>query len=445
MLKRTVKPVLGLIYRQIFLPLLDRSAISLFRCSVNLARILRILPRSGSKAPDEQERFLIVSLTSHIGDTVLKMPMLEALRRSNPHARIECAVEAGAAPLLQMMPGIDRVYALKLGNTPPVTRLLAVQRTLRLMRCYWRQMRQSAPTTCIMPRWGDDLFRSNMLGYLTGAPRRIGFVSNVSSAQPEPLAYLDALLTERIDGGRAMHEAAKFCLLLSEAELIDECDAAEVRRKTITSLKQVAAVTDWPSLAARIGIDPTIPFAVIAPGASMPKRIWPVESWAEVMQNLRASGIQVVVLTGAQDAEIGRQLYRISGRWATLIAGATTLVESVALISHAKLFLGNDSGPGHIAGALGLPTVILFIAEEGCDPEGPSAPQRIHPIGPHVAFCRPSKCLPPCLLCCEAPEAHCIKTIQPLKVIEAATLQMAQIETDHETAGLFGGQGEQRA
>lgn len=433
MLKRVLKPVLGPFYRRIYLPLLDRSAILFFRWSVNLARSLRILPRSGSRRRGGQERFLIVSLTSHLGDTILKMPMIEALRQAHPQARIECAVEAGAAPLLQMAPAIDHVYALKLGNTPPLSRRLAIQRILRIMYCYWRQMRQSAPTICIMPRWGDDLFRSNILGYLTGAPRRIGFASNVSAPQRQPLRYRDALLTERIQNGFDLHETAKFCLLLSDAGLVPKCDVGTTCTNVVASLKQIAALTQWPDLAARVGVDATAPFAIIAPGASMPKRVWPIEFWTEVMQHLRARGIQVVVLSGAHDAAIARNLYEHSGGWATLVAGKTSLAESVTLISHAKLFLGNDSGPGHIAGGLGVPTVVLFIAEEGCDPNGPSAPQRIHPLGPHVTFCRPLKCIAPCLLCCEASEAHCIKTIQPLAVIEAADLQMAQANAGETT------------
>jgi ADP-heptose:LPS heptosyltransferase len=362
------------------------------------------------------------------------MPMIEGLRREHPHARIECAVEAGAAPLLQRMPGIDHVYALKLGSTPPISRSRSVQRTFRIVRCYWQQMRQSAPTTCIMPRWGDDLFRSNMLSYLTGAPRRIGFASNVRADQQQPLRYRDALLTDPIQGGRGMHEAAKFCLLLQHAGLIRQSDAIEAGTRVLASLKHIADATDWPALAKRIGMDTTMPFAVIAPGASMPKKVWPIELWAEVMKELRSRGLPVVVLSGAQDAEIARQLHEHSGGWATLIAGGTNLVESVTLVSYAKLFLGNDSGPGHVAGALGIPTVVLFIAEEGCDPDVPWNPQRIRPIGPYVAFCRPAKCIAPCLLCCEAPEAHCIKTIQPFEVIEVALREMARADAIEETA-----------
>jgi ADP-heptose:LPS heptosyltransferase len=424
MLKRLLKPVLGPTYRNIYLPLLDRLGMLTFRWSVNLARAFGILPRPGSKTPSGQERFLIVNLTPHLGDAVMTMPMIEALRKAHPQSRIECAVEASTASLLRGMPIVDHVYGLKLGSIPPLTRGLVTKRTFRIAWHYWQQMRHSTPTACVMPRWGDDLFRSNMLAYLTGAGRRIGFASNVSAAQQHPLPYRDALLTEPLHGGRGVHEPEKFCLLLREAGLIPRTSAGEVSTNTIDSLKRIADETDWPDLAKRLGVDRSLPFAVVAPSASMPKRVWSIEYWTEVMTGLRAKGLQVVVLTGAQDAHLAKQLHEQSGSWATLVAGGTSLVESVALISHAELFLGSDSGPGHIAGALGVPTIILFIAQENCDPDGASAPERIHPVGPHVVFCRPANCLPPCVLCCEAQEAHCIKTILPSEVMEAASREM---------------------
>ena len=426
MLKRLLKPMLSPIYRQIYLPLLDRSGMLIFRWGVNLARLLSILPRSGSKAHDNEERFLIVNLTPHLGDAIMNMPMIEALRKAHPRSRIEWAVGATVAPLLQMMPIVDHVYALELGYTPPMTRGRITQRAFRIVQYYWQQMRQSDPTICLMPRWGDDLFRSNMLAYLLGAPRRIGFISNVLEPQQPQISYQDALLTELIQGGRGIHEPEKFCLLLREAGLIPNANTGEASIGIVSSLRHIAAATDWPALAARIGVGVNIPFAVVAPGASMPKRIWPIEYWTEVMMDLHAKGIHVIVLTGAQDATLARQLHEHSGGWATLVAGGTSLAESVTLISRAKLFLGNDSGPGHIAGALGVATIIFFIAEEGCDPDGASAPERIHPIGPYVVSCRPPKCLPPCILCCEASETHCIKTILPSVVIEAVEREMAR-------------------
>lgn len=429
MFKRALKPVLGPIYRKACLPLLHRSVAFTFQSSTFIARKLSLIRSPASSVQIGKESFLIVSLTPHLGDTIMKMPMIEALRNAHPQARIECAVEASAAPLLRMMPAVDRVYALNLGHIPPTTKWLSIKRVLLATYRYLQTMRQSAPTVCIMPRWGDDLFQSCVVGYLAGAPRRIGFAVNAKVPRERPFHYRDALLTEQIEGGSGIHEPERFCLLLRESGLLPPSEAGEGKHE-VGSLKHIAAMTDWQALAKRVRIDTSLPFAVIAPGASMPKRVWPLESWAEVIEDLRLQGMQVVLLSGAQDAAIAKRLHLLTGKWATLIAGETNLAESVTLISRASLFLGNDSGPGHIAGALGVPTVILFIAERGCDPDGPSAPERIHPIGPRVASCRPPKCIEPCVQCCEASEAHCIRTIQPRDVIAAAIHEMARSKVD---------------
>lgn len=425
MRRRIFKSIRGSLYTK-FSPFLHRSVAALFRSSTFLFRKSGLLHKPDTEGT--QASFLIIDLTPHLGDTIMRMPMIEALRHAHPQAKIECAVETAAAPLLRAMPAVDHVYALKLGHIPPIARWRAIRRTFLVIYRSLQVLHQSSPTVCIMPRWGDDLFQSCVAGYLTGAPRRVGFALANKGEGRRSFHYRDTLLTEQVEGGSGLHEPERFCLLLKEAGLIPPSGAAEAGTRTIASLKYIAAKTDWQALATQVKIDTTTPFAVIAPGASMPRRIWPLNFWAEVMKELRAKGMQIVLLSGEQDAAIAIELHRLTGGCATLVAGQTNLLQSVALISYASLFLGNDSGAGHVAGALGIPSVILFIAETGCDTNAPSAPERIHPVGPRVAFCRPSECLPPCVKCCEASEAHCIRTILPSEVIATAERILQQRE-----------------
>jgi ADP-heptose:LPS heptosyltransferase len=414
-----LKPLLGPAYLRFGLPMLGWLETVSFRHGVDLARVLGILPPRREVAEAGPQRFLVVHLTPHLGDTIMMMPMLEALRKAHPAARIECAVESEAAPLLRMMPGVDHVYGLPLGRRPPASPRLGMLRTLKVVRNYWDTMRASQPDVCILPRWGDDLFRSMMLAYLTEAPVRLGFAADEEKAQSYVANHRDLLLTQVVRGGRQVHEPEKYCLLLRATGLIPETSAHKASTEIVQSLELIAGETEWLPLAMRLGLAPSVRFAVIAPGASMAKRVWPLKFWAEVMQFLKDRGCHVVLLAGPQDASLAQELHQASGGWASVVAGETTLAESVALLSHASLFLGNDSGPGHIAGALGLPSVILFTTIEGSDPDGASAPERIRPIGRHVAVCRPAECLPPCKLTCEANEAHCITTISPRAVIGA--------------------------
>ena len=394
-----------------------------FRRTVDLLRVVRLLPQRAPKG--SPLHVLIVTLAPHLGDTVMQMPLIAALRAAHPGARIDCAVEESAAPLLRRMPELDHVYALQLGRSLPVGLVPSMRRGLLVAQQYWRHMRSCTPTVCLVPRWGDDLFRSDVVAYLTGARRRIGFSwSVVAGAMPAP--YRDAFFTDALSGGGAQHEPVRFCGLACDAGLIPRTALDGLSTRVLASLQRMAATQDWAALAGRLGIAADEPFAVIAPGASHPKKMWPVERWAAVMAELRARGLSVVLLSGASDASVARELHQRSGGWATLVAGRTSLMESLALISRAKLFLGSDSGPGHMAGALGIPTVVLFISTPAASPDDPYSPARNRPLGPYVASCQPSRNLAPCDGACQAETVHCLALIEVGDVLQAADALLEQ-------------------
>jgi ADP-heptose:LPS heptosyltransferase len=384
---------------------------ALFRSAVRLARALRLLPQpSGSFS---EPRILITHLTPHLGDTIMVMPMIEALRAAQPKARIDFAAESSAVSLLSGLPGLDHVYSLPLGSKPPVSPLQSIGRVLRVTRAYLARRTELTPTLCLSPRWGDDQYRSNVLAFLTGAVRRIGFSSPIAS-------YRDSFLTEPIPGGNGLHEAERFCLLAAEAGLIPHSAIELAAKRPVASLRSLATEQDWPALAHRLGVQLGRPFAVIAPGATMPRRIWPIERWAEVARSLESMGMAVVLLSGPADRHISERLHQSCGQSTVLAAGRTNLLETVALLSNADLFLGSDSGPGHVAGALGVPSVILFITLPQHDPDGVSSPERIGPVGPFVEWCCPAQTLEPCTGACTAADAHCIAQISPSTVLRAA-------------------------
>ena len=422
MLKRLLKPVLGPCWR-VMNPTLRATGLTAFRHFVDIARAARLLPRISRNAESDPEcisTVLIVHLTPHLGDTILQLPLIEALRETYPKAEISCAIQANVAPLLRALPSIDHVYAFTLSNAPPTTIRKTAWRILGVVVGYWRMMRTYRADVCVIPRWGDDQYRSLCLAYLVGTSRRIGFASDVNIAATRAAPYRDALLTEIVRGGNGMHEAERSLFLLKASRLIPDDLQVSANRLGLRAINQIAEGTDWPSLAERIGLNCQERFAVIAPGASQARRVWPVEMWAEVMAELRQEGWQVVLVSGSQDAPFALELYSLTGKWAKLAAGTTSLIESVALISKAGLFLGNDSGPGHVAGAAGVPSVILFVVAENVSADHHATPVRIAPLGELVRRCLPSKMLPPCELSCEAAEAHCIRTISPRMILDAA-------------------------
>lgn len=417
MLKERLKRTLGTPYRTL-LRCLNAADTQAFRWTTDAMRAMRLIPRARS-ASENPPRLLVISLTHHMGDTIMMMPMLERLRAANPGATIECAVEETVAPLFRLIPVVDRVHSLHLGGRLPASLKMQLLRPWEVMRQYWRTMRRlGVPDVCIVPRWPDDLFRDRALAYLVGAPRRIGYASTVASSAQRARSQ-DALLSEPYDGGNGLHESERFCLLTVRAGLARQGSLEGVIASPVRSLQSVAQSVDWAALSGRLDLPHNKPFAVIAPGASRPVRRWPLDRWQPVASLLRQRGLSIVILSGPGDAATGRELASSLGGDVTLVAGATTFVETTALLSHAAIFLGNDSGPGHIAGALGIPTLTIFVSLRNGDPDGYSSVERIHPLGPRTAFLTPSACIPPCTdFCRENTIAHCIQNVAEEDVLQ---------------------------
>lgn len=118
---------------------------------------------------------------------------------------------------------------------------------------------------------------------------------------------------------------------------------------------------------------------VIHPGAGSPHKCWPAERFLELIALLRGGGRAVQVLLGEVERE--RWGGEVIARFAKAadVQEPGSYVDLLARLSGASAFVGNDSGPGHLAGVLGVPTVSIF---------GPSNPARWRPLGPRVAVVR---------------------------------------------------------
>ncbi len=396
----------------------------IFVLTVLAARALRILPQA-NRPGSGGESILVVALTPHLGDAVMLMPMLQALKAAHPATPVDLAIERSAAPLFDHMSELRVVYPLSLGNVPPEGTRASIARIYAITRAYWSQMRGCRPAICIIPRWGDDLFRSIYLSVLTGAPRRIGFASKAGWPFYRFAPYRDRLLTDAIMGAGGLHEPMRFMYLLHRAGLLNHEPDNKVSFENLKPMLQLAQSVDWRQLSSRLNL-PSKPYAVIAPGASQAKKIWPVDAWCEVITGLKHMGLHTVLLSGKSDAEIAEGLHERCGTMTTLVSGVTNFAESAALLKQAAVFLGSDSGPAHVAGPLGTAAIVLFVASESAGIDDPFSPLRNRPIGPRVAVCSPCVTEPPCVDTCHADEPHCILRITPAEVLRQVEHHIAE-------------------
>ena len=145
--------------------------------------------------------------------------------------------------------------------------------------------------------------------------------------------------------------------------------------------------------------DPSGPVA-IQPGSGSPEKCWPLESYLKLIEDIHAAGHRCKVLLGEVELDrwSAQEIRRIES--ATEAAHPATYSDLLAELSTSSAFIGNDSGPGHLAGIIGLPTVILF---------GPTDPAIWRPLGPRVRTLHQAK----------------LSDITPCDVFEAITNQTA--------------------
>ena len=388
-----------------------------FKVYVNILRAFGALPKSRQR-PHGPRRVLIINLSGHLGDMVMHLPFLARLHAENPEMVLHAAVGKPNGTFAREIPLFERVHELDFGKRPRkivgnYTRIIAITRYFVMNKAEFDF------DICLLPRWGVDPFGAAYLAYLTGAPVRIGHDAREEHGAKETFPGTRLLLTRTVTGGHGIPEAARGLRLLERSGLASAIDVHEASLQPIAVLKQMAAraqaaVTDFD-------LPRQMKFGVIAPGASVAFRRWPVEHFVEVALNLRkTSGLAFVAIGSPAEVELGRSLESLSGGVIRNLVGRPSLVQLLGILNNADLFLGNDSGPAHIAGGLGIPTIVISPFPSTCTIEHLNAPLRVRPCGPRVRVVQPAHALYPCNPTCSFAGPHCIRQILPAEVILAA-------------------------
>ncbi len=169
-------------------------------------------------------------------------------------------------------------------------------------------------------------------------------------------------------------------------------------------------------LLAEKGVIPDRPLVVIHPGSSNPAKIWPRERYAELIRRLRKeAGCNVAVLGSREERDLTGGILKKSGTDVLDFTGILDLKELAALIKRSKLFIGNDTGPMHMAAALDIPVIAIF----GRNMPG-TGPTRWRPWGEkHVVFHEDPGC-DPCYDAACPYDHRCLRAITVEEVFNAA-------------------------
>lgn len=295
-------------------------------------------------------KILIVRLGA-IGDVIHTLPALAALRRAMPEANLTWAVErGGAAKLLQGNPCLDDLIELDLRGW---RKSLTKAATLSAIRDSIARLRSPGFD---MTLDFQGLLKSAMVARLAGTPCRIGFATY---ALREPASRW--LLTEQIAVDDADHVIKKNLQIVKHLG----CDVSGEYEFPVRLGAEDELFAD--ELIEKCGGG----LAILNPGGGWPTKLWHTSDFAAIADRLwQVYGIRSAVTYGPGELSLAQTVVAQS-RTAAAFPLASSLKQFLALAKKAKLFLGGDTGPMHLAAAAGTPIVAIF---------GPTSAQRNGPF-----------------------------------------------------------------
>jgi ADP-heptose:LPS heptosyltransferase len=368
------------------------------RLLLEAGRLLRA-PASPPR-PAEPPREVLVLRLDRIGDVIMSLPALFALRAALPAARIRLAVGRWSEDVARLAP-VDEVLVW---SAPWVGRRSEGAGGLGQIVAHARSLRR-APIDLGLDLQGD--LRAGALLWLSGARRRVGY-ANTGGAW---------LLTDVVD----LDETVSW--VEQNHRAVDAALGRAGERAGFTPLPDDLCARGREILA-RLGLGDRRPLVGIHPSGGRRVKQWDPERWAQVASRLAAEQKATIVVTGsAADASLARIVARGLGESAVDLTGRLSVAETMALISALDLLLSPDTGPMHMACAAGTPSVAVF---------GPSDPARYfsggdgRPPGRHVVV-RAELWCSPCNLIrkppreCAGPEPpECLRLVGAEEVYRAA-------------------------
>lgn len=351
---------------------------------------------------DDPQRVLILR-TSALGDVVHCLPVLTALRRRFPKARLAWVVEEAMAPVLAGHPDLDDLFVVRLR---PWRRRPLAPRTLEEVAAFVRALR-SFRADVALDLMGNH--KAGILARLCGAPRRIG-AARADRREPSSAVWIDEPVALPATAVHAVDRA-----LAVAAPLFPYPDLP-------SSLPDFGGARLFPheppaaaAALAAAGLEAGHPFALLHPGAGWRNKELPPAAWGAVVRRLHeATGLPTLVAAGPGEESLAAAVIAAAGGAARPLVGAG-LPLLAAVQRRARIVLGGDTGPIHLAHALGTPVLAVH---------GPTDPAATGPYGAPVAAVFRAL---PCSFCHRrlGEAKACLLVLDPVEIADRALAVLA--------------------
>jgi len=300
----------------------------------------------------------LVKLSS-LGDVVHALPVAAAVRAGLPRARITWIVERREAPLLRGNRAVDEVWPVDTRGWRRARTPIAAAAALGAIGELRRQL-AAARFDVAMDLQG--LMKSGLLTAATRAPLRIGFAATLCRERSSAL-----FTNRRVAPPAAARHVVEQCLALLQPLGVL---APSVEFPLPVDGGAEARIDEFFT---RAGLAARSRLVVVIPGAGHPEKRWPAERFAAASARLTAeAGASVLVAWGPGERPLAEAIVGAAGSGSTRLAPPTDLPALVALLRRASAVVGADTGPLHVAAALGVPSVGLY---------GPTLIERNGPYG----------------------------------------------------------------
>lgn len=374
----------------------------MFRRTIEFATIVssfivqRIRYRQVLPADLKPRRILVVKL-DHLGDVLLATPVFSNLRSAYPQAKIHALVGSMGALVLRNHPDVDEIihydarFFCRSGRPMQLRDSSQLFCSLRLKKYDLLINLRGDWLTVVFALFKAVRYRLDLASLQ--AKNKLGSFTFTGSHDVE--RNLDVLRTARIP---TPLKTPSFRTTFADQRWTDEF------------LNNANIVKNRPLIA-------------IHPGSPIRLKRWRLERFAAVADWLIAHKDAQILLVGAKsESSVVASVQKQMNREAISVAGKTDLSQLAEILRRCNLFIGNDSGPMHLAAAIGIPTIGLY---------GPGDPARFGPVGTHTCTIRRMPNCPPCMgTSCKFGGEGCMKEIEVDEVIHTAE-QHLMLCADH--------------
>lgn len=329
-----------------------KDCFNLIKVEELLRGVRKVLAGKGKEPINTRPAYkrILIIRTDRIGDLVLSTPFIKAIRQNYPHAFISMLVSPYSKDIVEGNPWLDEIlaYDKDFKNKSWFSTLVFS----------WHLRKYKFDVAFIL----HPTNRVHLISWLAGIHERIGYDRKLSF-----------LLTDKVIHRKHLGQKHELEYTMDFLRTIG-IDSSE--RALFMPIKEEAE--KWAEeFMIKNGIGSSDKLLLIHPAASCRSKIWPPERFSEVADRLSAQyGLKVLVVCGPKDLGLAESVINNMHTKAISLAGKTSVSQLASLLKRAALFISNDSGPVHVASALGTPVIAIF----GRNQPGLS-PKRWGPVG----------------------------------------------------------------